>query len=73
MINASVFGTNGFIKAGAGTLRLNGVATNATGTLGGSIYVNNGDLQVGNATALGIADNAAGFTTVFAPMAAAWK
>lgn len=33
--NASVFGANGFIKAGGGTLRLNGVATNAAGTLSG--------------------------------------
>jgi autotransporter-associated beta strand protein len=48
--NAAIFGTNGFIKTGAGTLRLNNANTNGFGWLNGTIIVSNGTLQCGNAT-----------------------
>src|ERR1017187_2502733 len=48
--NAAIFSTNGFIKTGAGTLRLNNANTNGFGWLNGTIIVSNGTLQCGNAT-----------------------
>ncbi len=48
-IGAVLAGANGFTKAGAGTLRLNG----ANATLSGNININAGILQAGNAAALG--------------------
>ena len=49
IISAVLAGTNGFTKAGAGTLRLNGA-----NTVSGNILINAGILQVGNSTALGV-------------------
>jgi autotransporter-associated beta strand protein len=65
VINAGLFGANGFIKAGAGTLRLNGANSNANSTLGGSIIVTNGDLVAGSTTAFGSGGFAPGGTTVY--------
>jgi fibronectin-binding autotransporter adhesin len=67
VINAGLFGTGGFIKAGAGTLRLNGANSNATQSLGlgGQILVTNGDLQAGSVTAFGQAGIVSGGTTVY--------
>ena len=48
--NAGIFGANGFVKTGAGTLLLNNANTNASGYLGGTVIVSNGVLQCGNAT-----------------------
>ena len=61
--NAPIFGTNGFIKTGAGTLLLNNANTNGAGFLNGTVIVSNGVLQCGNAT-FGIAGNQDGTNIV---------
>lgn len=61
--NAAIFANNGFVKAGAGTLRFNNANTNASGWLNGTVIVSNGVLQCGN-TSLGANGNQNGTNRV---------
>jgi fibronectin-binding autotransporter adhesin len=60
---AAIFSSNGFLKTGAGTLRLNNSDTNASGWLNGLVIVSNGVLQCGNST-FGISGNQNGTNRV---------
>ena len=60
---APIYSSDGFIKAGAGTLRMNNSNTNTGGWLNGLIVVTNGILQCGNGS-IGIAGNQNGTNRV---------